>query len=70
MLSRSSVPQYQSIGLDRAARLTGEAFGFDDPVSENHHAHAMGPASRVIWVLAAVAALSGLGYITTHWFGA
>lgn len=62
MLSRSDIPQYQSLRLDRAARLTGEAFGFDD-TSPSHLPHQSGASSWVLWMLVASVAASGLFFI-------
>ena len=63
MLSRSDVPRYQTIGLDRAAKLTGEAFGFEDAASPERAAPHSSFGSKVLWLMAGLTALGGLAYI-------
>lgn len=63
VLSRSGVPGYQMISLDRAARLTGEAFGFEDAASFEHAASHQSFGTRVLWLMAGLIALGGLAYI-------
>jgi hypothetical protein len=63
VLSRSGVPRYQTISLDRAAKLTGEAFGFEDTSSPEHTAPHASFGSRALWLIAGLVALGGLVYI-------
>jgi hypothetical protein len=63
VLSRSGVPRYQTISLDRAARLTGEAFGFEDATSPEHAAPYHSFGARALWLVAGLIALGGLAYI-------
>lgn len=62
MQSRSGATNYKTVSLDRAARLTGEAFGCED-ASVNQNASGFYGGSRTMWSLVALAALSGLVYI-------
>jgi hypothetical protein len=63
VLSRSGVPRYQTISLDRAAKLTGEAFGFEDAASLERTAPHSLFSSRALWLMAGFVALGGLAYI-------
>lgn len=63
MLSRSGVPRYQTISLDRAAKLTGEAFGFEDSASIERSGSCQPLATKALWMIAGLAALAGLAYI-------
>lgn len=63
MLSRSGVPRYQAISLDRAAKLTGEAFGFEDSAGIERARSHQSPGGKALWMIAGLAALAGLAYI-------
>ena len=64
MVSRQSFPVTRMAGLQRAARLAGESFGYEDArvVAEAPRLDWM--SSRGLWWLAAVAA--GAGFAVLH----
>lgn len=54
-------------GLERAARLAGEAFGHEEPASLNRlDLAAIAPSRWLVWLLAGVAALFGLLVLSTR----
>lgn len=59
MTLRQSVPNIRVVGLERAARMAGEAFGHEDlgplPGFASHAPH----TSHFVWLLAALAAVAG-----------
>lgn len=63
MLSRSDVPRYQTIGLDRAAKLTGEAFAFEDAATPGRATPHQFFGTKALWLVAGLVALGGLAYI-------
>jgi hypothetical protein len=60
--SRSGATNYKTVSLDRAARLTGEAFGYEDG-SVGQHGAGSHSGNRMVWTLVALAALGGLAYL-------
>lgn len=62
MQSRSGVTNYKTVSLDRAARLTGEAFGYEDASAAQVAAPSHG-GGRAVWTAVALVALCGLVYI-------
>lgn len=62
MASRQSVPVTRMAGLQRAARLAGESFGYEDArLAEMPRTDWL--ASRGLWWLAAIAAAAGLTFL-------
>lgn len=60
MTSQSSVPRVKLVGLERAARLAGEAFAHEDMASLPNSRLGGMSQSRRLWWLTAAAALIGL----------
>lgn len=60
MTSRSPVPRVKLLGLERAARLAGEAFGHEDMAPLTGARFGEPSLSRWLWWLAAAIALAGL----------
>lgn len=60
MTSRSSVPRVKLVGLERAARLAGEAFAHEDMASLSGSRFGGTGQSRRLWWLVAAVALVGL----------
>lgn len=64
VVSRQSVPVTRMAGLQRAARMAGESFGYEDARMAAETPRADWLSSRGLWWLAAVAA--GAGFVFLH----
>lgn len=62
VVSRQSVPVTRIAGLQRAARLAGESFGYEDVrIAEASRADLL--SSRGLWWFAAIVAAAGLAIL-------
>lgn len=64
MVSRQSVPVTRIAGLQRAARLAGESFGYEDARMATQAQRPDWLFSRGLWWLVATAA--GAGFVILH----
>ncbi len=62
-VSRQSVPVTRMAGLQRAARMAGESFGYEDARLAAETPRADWLSSRGLWWLAAIAAGAGLAVL-------
>lgn len=59
MTLRQSVPSIRVAGLERAARMAGEAFGHEDLGPLPRFPSQAPQTSHLVWLLAALAAIAG-----------
>ncbi|CAM5767588.1 hypothetical protein BMIN10S_02279 [Bosea minatitlanensis] len=63
MVSRQSVPVTRMAGLQRAARMAGESFGYEDARLATEAPRLDWLFSRGLWWLVATAAGAGLAFL-------
>jgi hypothetical protein len=59
MMTRTTLGSAQKLHLDRAARIAGEAFAFDEPDTTPASSRSIG--STLVWLSMAALAVLGLG---------
>ena len=59
MMTRTTLGSAQKLHLDRAARIAGEAFAFDEPDTTPSSSRSIG--STLVWLSMAALAVLGLG---------